>query len=57
MKSMKVYVVMYEHANDTGIVDIYKSEEAAREAVEDHHEGARENHNIIDFYVEEHTVR
>ena len=56
MKSMKVYVVMYEHANDTGIVDIYKSEEAAREAVEDHHEGARENHNIIDFYVEEHTV-
>ena len=57
MKSMKVYVVMYEHANETGILDIYKNKKDAKEAVKDHQQGARENHNIIDFYVEEHTVR
>ena len=53
---MKVYVVMAEHSNGSHIVDIYKNEEDADEAVEECEQGAEENHNQVEFYVEEYYV-
>jgi hypothetical protein len=54
---MNVYVVIAEHANGSSVVDIFKNEGDAEEAVADHEQGAEEQHNQVWFYIEEYTVR
>ena len=54
---MNVYVVIAEHSNGSCIMNICKDEDEAEELAESYQEAADEEHDIVEYYVEDHTVR
>lgn len=49
---MKVYVVMFIHATNLGIMNIFKNREDAEEAMENYEQAAEEHHSVVDYYIE-----
>jgi len=54
---MKVYLVWAEHDNGGGVVGIYKDEVHANDIAVMYQDEADDEHNRIEYVVEEYTVQ